>query len=153
MDCGTASSLLTSAGNPVCARAGLTMLDILLRDNLASRAEQMGALLREEFSRGVSTRGLHCVVGDVRGRGMTIGIDLVANGSLAEPDPVLARKAVYRAWQLGAVVFYVGGNVLEVTPPLTLSIDEAHEGVAILLEAISTAHNVTDAEVAPFSGW
>ena len=67
--------------------------------------------------------------------------------------PHRARKAAYRAWQLGAVVFYVGGNVLEVTPPLTLSESEAHEGASILLQAIAEAELISDDEVAAFAGW
>ena len=153
MDCGTASTLLTSAANPICARAGRTMLDILEREDLASRAADLGAQLHRELSEGVAALGLQDVVGDIRGRGLTIGIDLINDGDVAHKAPHRARKAVYRAWQLGAVVFYVGGNVLEVTPPLTLSEREAHEGAAILLQAIAEADLVSDEEIAPFAGW
>lgn len=153
MDSGTASSLLTSAANPICARAGLTMLKILLRDNLASRAASLGGLFQQVLAQGIAELGLHDVVGDVRGRGLTIGIDLVDGGDIRRRAAGRARKAVYRAWQLGAVVFYVGGNVLEVTPPLNLSVDEAHEGAAILLQAIAEAEMVSDDEVAAFAGW
>lgn len=77
----------------------------------------------------------------------------VRHGVRGHSIPDLARKAVYRAWQLGAVVFYVGGNVLEVTPPLTISVDEAGSGVAILLQAIAEAEMVSDEEVSAFAGW
>lgn len=153
LDCGTASTLLTSAANPICARAGLTMLNILERENLPSHAADRGAQLTRELAQGVAALGLEAVVGDVRGRGLTIGIDLVDGGDLGRRAPHRARKAAYRAWQLGAVVFYVGGNVLEVTPPLTLSEREAHEGASILLQAIAEADLITDEEIAPFAGW
>lgn len=153
LDCGTASTLLTSAANPICARAGLAMLNILEREDLPSRAADVGAQLTRELAQGVAALGLDAVVGDVRGRGLTIGIDLVEGGDLARRAPDRARKAVYRAWQLGAVVFYVGGNVLEVTPPLTLSEREAHEGASILLQAIAEADLISDDEVAAFAGW
>ncbi|MGA0092328.1 MAG: aspartate aminotransferase family protein, partial [Candidatus Nanopelagicales bacterium] len=150
LDSGTASSLLTSAANPICARAGITMLDILIRDDLATRAGQVGGAVRDALTHGVTQQGLHGCVGDVRGRGLTIGIDLVSDERSRQRAPGLARKAVYRAWQLGAIVFYVGGNVLEVTPPLTLSDQEAREGVSILLQAIAEAEQVSDDEVAAF---
>jgi 4-aminobutyrate aminotransferase len=153
MDSGTASSLLTSAANPICARAGRTMLDILQRDSLTDRARDIGEQIRRDLEQGVVVSGVQPLVGDVRGRGLTIGIDLVAAGDVTCRAPDLARKAVYRAWQLGAVVFYVGGNVLEVTPPLTISADEARDGVSILLQAIAEAEQVSDEEVSAFAGW
>ena len=66
-------------------------------------------------------------------------------------------KIIYRAWQLGAVLFYVGlrGNVLELTPPLTLTEAEAEAGVAIIEQAMTDVGRgvVTDADVAPFTMW
>ena len=66
-------------------------------------------------------------------------------------------KIIYRAYQLGAVFFYVGlrANVLEFTPPLTLSEAEADEGVAIIDRALTDvgAGLVADADVAPFMMW
>lgn len=152
-DDGTASSLLTSAGNPVCAAAGLAVLSVIERDNLAQRAGTLGESFRHALEAGVESRGLRDKVGSVRGRGLTIGIDLVKGGELGSPNPLLARKAVFRAWQLGAVVFYVGDHVIEVTPPLVLTNDELHEGVEILLTALSEAEQVTDDQIAPYAGW
>jgi 4-aminobutyrate aminotransferase len=64
---------------------------------------------------------------------------------------------IYRAYQLGAVFFYVGlrGNVLEFTPPLTLSESEVAEGFAIIDQALTDVSKglVSDAEVAPFIMW
>ena len=66
-------------------------------------------------------------------------------------------KVIYRAYQLGAVLFYVGlrANVLELTPPLTLSEAEAREGIAIIDQALTDVARglVSDAEVAPFVMW
>ena len=52
-------------------------------------------------------------------------------------DPRLAAQVVYRAWELGAVVYYVGGNVLEITPPLVLTESEASRAAEILGAAIA----------------
>jgi 4-aminobutyrate aminotransferase len=64
---------------------------------------------------------------------------------------------VYRAWQLGLIVFYAGtySNVLEITPPLILTEAEVDEGVAILDQAIDDAVNgrVDEAAVAAYAGW
>ena len=72
-------------------------------------------------------------------------------------DADLARKTVFRAWQLDAVFYYVGmhSNVLELTPPLILSEAEAKRGAAILAQAVedALAGRVSDAEVVRFAGW
>jgi 4-aminobutyrate aminotransferase len=87
-----------------------------------------------------------------------VGVDLVRDRASRDPVTVTTTaKVIYRAYQLGAVFFYVGlwGNVLELTPPLTLSEAEADEGVAIIDRALSDVSQglVTDAEVAPFMMW
>lgn len=62
---------------------------------------------------------------------------------------------VYRAWELGAVVYYVGGNVLEITPPLVLTETQALHGAEILGAAIgdAVAGKIDDEEVAKYAGW
>jgi len=90
--------------------------------------------------------------------GLAVGIELVHDRGSREPVPVTTTaKVVYRAWQLGAVFFYVGlrGNVLELTPPLTLREAEVEEGVAIIDRAMTDVGQgaVTDAEVRPFMMW
>jgi 4-aminobutyrate aminotransferase len=94
-------------------------------------------------------------VGDVRGHGLAIGVELVTERGSREPDPRLAAKTVYRAFELGAVVYYVGGNVLEVTPPLVISDEEVDRAVELLGQAISDAAAglVPDEAVAGFAGW
>ena len=93
-------------------------------------------------------------IGDVRGRGLAIGLELVDPGT-GERDPRLAAQVVYRAWELGAVVYYVGGNVLEITPPLVLTEAEAGRAVEILGAAIAdaAAGRVNAEEVARYAGW
>jgi 4-aminobutyrate aminotransferase len=99
----------------------------------------------------------HDMIGDVRGRGLAIGVELVENRDNRHPASKSCQKIVYRAFELGLLVFYVGtqSNVLELTPPLTLTQAEAEEGLAILDRAIGdvAAGRVDDAAVAAFAGW
>ena len=107
-------------------------------------------MLGDQLRAGVLSAGL-TQIGPLRGRGLSLRIPFVdADG---QPSPALARKSAYRVWQLGAVVFYVGGNVLEVTPPLVLSDSELTLGIDLLVRAIGESELVSDAEVAPFAGW
>ena len=91
----------------------------------------------------------------MRGRGLAIGVDLVTDRSSRNRDHALAAKTVYRVWELGGVVYYVGGNVLEVTPPLTLSDEEVDRAVELLARGIeeAAAGKVGDEQVAAFAGW
>ena len=146
LDSSTASALLTTAGNPACAAAGRAVLRTLAEERLPEAAAAAGDRLLAGLRKIDDPR-----IGDVRGRGLAIGVDLVTDG--VTRDPVLAQKVVYRAWQLGAVVFYVGGNVLEVTPPLTISDTEIDLAVEILARSIDEAGAVSDEEVAPYAGW
>jgi 4-aminobutyrate aminotransferase len=155
MDHAPAFALQTTAGNPVCAAAGRAVLNIIAEEGLIERANRIGARLAAGL-RELSAR--HSLIGDVRGRGLAIGVDLVSDRETCEPVPVATTaKIIYRAYQLGAVFFYVGlrSNVLEFTPPLTLRESEVDEGIAIIDRAMSDVSNglVSDADVAPFMMW
>ncbi|GAB6857139.1 aspartate aminotransferase family protein [Microbacterium xylanilyticum] len=154
------SALLTTAGNPVSTAAGRAVLRTIAEEGLVERAAEAGArfaaaLRRLAAGEGVSG-GLSAErIGDVRGRGLTIGLELVCDRDGLEPDGDLARRVVYRAWQLGAVVYYVGGNVLEITPPLVITDDEIDRAADVLDRAIADAiaGRVSDEEVQEYAGW
>lgn len=144
-----AAALLTTAGNPVCTAAGRAVLATIVGDGLPEQAAKVGAVLQDALHALDSD-----VIGEVRGRGLAIGLELV-NPATGDRDPRLAAQVVYRAWELGAVVYYVGGNVLEITPPLILSEAEAVRAAEILGAAIAdaAAGRVDAEEVARYAGW
>jgi 4-aminobutyrate aminotransferase len=155
MDYAPAFALQTTAGNPVVAAAGRAVLRAIADEDLIERANRVG----EKFLSGLralTTR--YAMIGDVRGRGLALGVELVSDRASREPVSVsTTAKVIYRAYQLGAVFFYVGlgRNVLEFTPPLTLSEAEAEEGLAIIDQAMTDVARglVADADVAPFMMW
>lgn len=153
MDYASAFSMQTLHGNPICASAALAVLTTIQAEGLARKARDVGSILMDEISRATSDLS---EVGDIRGRGLAIGVELVKKDS-KDPHADLARKVVYRAWQIGAVFYYVGmnSNVLELTPPLILSDDEARVGARILAQAIRDvlSGQICDEDVAAFAGW
>jgi 4-aminobutyrate aminotransferase len=153
LDAPPAAALLTTAGNPVCTAAGRAVLATIVGEQLADRAAKVGALLADGLRALAGSPGADRI-GDVRGRGLAIGLELV-DPETGERDPRLAAHVVYRAWQLGAVVYYVGGNVLEITPPLVLTEAEASRAVEIIGAAIAdaAAGRVNAEEVARYAGW
>ena len=88
---------------------------------------------------------------------MIQGVELVTDRESKTPNQPAAAKIVYRAWELGLILYYAGmwGNVLEITPPLILTRDEIDQGVAILAQAVDdvVAGRVDDEAVAAFAGW
>ncbi|MBC8038311.1 MAG: aminotransferase class III-fold pyridoxal phosphate-dependent enzyme [Rhizobiales bacterium] len=155
MDHAPAFALQTTAGNPVATTAGGAVLRVIEKDALAERASRLGVLFSGMLR---SLAGQHEMIGDVRGRGLAVGVDLVTNRQTREPVPAATTaKIIYRGYQLGAAFSYVGlkANVLEFTPPLTITEDEIEEGAAIVDQAITDviAGKVADADVASFMMW
>ncbi|MDT0309787.1 aspartate aminotransferase family protein [Streptomyces sp. DSM 44917] len=138
MNCLDANSISTFGGSPVTMAAGQANLGYLLEHDLQGNARRVGALLMErlrEAAAGVD------IVREVRGRGLMIGIELVAPGT-DEPSPVLASAVVEAAREGGLLIGKgggPGGSVLRVAPPLSLTEAEAKEGAAILERALAAA--------------
>ena len=154
MDVSEAFALITTTGNSVSMNVGRAVLQHIRDGGLIDNAAARGRQLMEGL---VALQGRHDLVGDIRGRGLAIGIELVTDRQTKEPATLEAAKVALRCYQLGVFVTYVGmaSNVPELTPPLTLTADEASEALAVLDEAIGdvAAGRVSDDEVAAFAGW
>jgi len=154
MDHATAFVFQTTQGNPVCCAAGIAVLKTIHDQHLVDRAARVGVHLADRL-KGLANR--HPLIGDVRGRGLAVGVELVRDPVGREPAKRETALTVYRAYELGLVLYYVGvnSNVLEFTPPLTLSEAEVDEGIDILDAALAdvAAGRVDETAAAKFSGW
>ena len=154
MNHATAFSFQTLHGNPVCSAAALAVLDTIEADDLVANAELVGERLKRALA-DLASR--HPLIGEVRGHGLAIGVELVADRGTRAPARRETAMLVHQAYQLGLVLYYVGvnGNVLEFTPPLTLTTEEAEAGVALLDQAFADVAEgrVTPETVAGFGGW
>jgi 4-aminobutyrate aminotransferase len=147
-------ALFTTVGNGTCCAAGLATVSAIEEDGLVARAAENGQYLHECLQQEL---GAYEIVGDIRGLGMIQGVELVTDRVSKTPNQPAAAKIVYRAWELGLILYYAGnwGNVLEITPPLVLTRTQIDEGVAILSQAIAdvVAGRVSDEAVAAYAGW
>lgn len=154
LDAGTGLAIFTAAGNPLSCAAGLATIEVIEQERLTENAAQVGTYLHQRL-RALQER--HPLIGDVRGVGLIQGVELVRDRQTKAPAAREAAKVVYRAFELGLLLFYVGtfSNVLELTPPLVLSEAEVDEGVAILDQALSDVEmgRVSDEVIAPYAGW
>ncbi len=134
MDCLGARSISTFGGNPLAAAAALANLDVLLRDDLQGNALRVGGRLRSGLEAVVArSEGL----AEVRGKGLMLGLELVRPGGL-EPDPAAASAVLEAARRRGLLVGKGGlhGNVLRLSPPMSISAAEADDGLGRLTEAL-----------------
>jgi 4-aminobutyrate aminotransferase len=137
MDCLSANSISTFGGNPVSTAGAKATLDYLLAHDVQANAAKRGSRLITGLRELAES---HPTVGDVRGKGLMIGVELVdpADGS---PAPHVASAVTEHAKARGLLIGKGGlyGNVLRVAPPMTLTEDETEEGLGMLTEAIIAA--------------
>jgi 4-aminobutyrate aminotransferase/(S)-3-amino-2-methylpropionate transaminase len=120
----------TYGGNPLACAAALAAIETIEAEGLAERARKIESLLIERLSR---LRDRDDRIGDVRGRGAMIAVELVRPGG-TEPDPRLARDVARAAHQQGVIVLTCGtyGNVLRFLPPLTISDELLNDAFDVL---------------------
>jgi 4-aminobutyrate aminotransferase-like enzyme len=125
----------TFGGNPVAAAAGLAVLDVVEEENLQERARGVGDLFRSGL-RGLGAR--HALVGDVRGSGLFLGVELVRDRATLEPATEEADYVVNRLRERGILAGTDGphDNVLKLRPPLVFSEAEAQQVVSALEEIL-----------------
>jgi 4-aminobutyrate aminotransferase len=153
MDTAPAFAILTTSGNPVVASAGIAVMETLQGEGLVDRARELGGTVMRHL------RELnHPQIGDVRGAGLAIGVDLVTDQQTRQPVDVLTTaKIIYRCYQLGLNLMYVGlaGNVLELTPSLLLSDEDAVTAVRLIGQSLDDVGGglVSDEQVRPYIMW
>ncbi len=137
MDCIQANSISTFGGNPLVTAGALANINYVLENDLQTNAFKVGSQLRTGLDR-ISDESE--IVGEVRGKGLMIGVELVAPGS-REASATAAGAVMEAARDRGLLVGKGGlyGNVLRIAPPLTVTEEEADEGLTILSEAIGEA--------------
>ena len=123
----------TFGGNPVSIAAALATVDILNREGIANAARVGGKMLE----RLQSWKQSHPLVGDVRGRGLMIGIELVKDKTTREPATALRNRVEELAFERGLMILGCGETSLRLCPPLIVSENEATVALDILEDALA----------------
>jgi 4-aminobutyrate aminotransferase/(S)-3-amino-2-methylpropionate transaminase len=123
----------TFGGNPVACAAALGAIETMGKEDLAASARRIGDIMLPRLRKLAEA---HPVIGDVRGRGAMIAIELVEPGTLV-PDAAAAAGVAKACHAAGLVVLTCGtyGNVLRFLPPLVIGEELLSEGLSILAEA------------------
>jgi 4-aminobutyrate aminotransferase/(S)-3-amino-2-methylpropionate transaminase len=126
----------TFAGNPVSCAASLAVLDVFRDEHVLARAEKQGVLVRTRLE---AMREQFPFIGDVRGLGAMLALELVRDRTTREPAPELASRLAKRASERGLILLTAGiyANVIRILAPLTASPEMMDEGLTILEHALS----------------
>jgi len=150
----SSAHLFTTGDYPVSCAAGIATIEIIERERLHENARRVGGHMMRRLQ---EMKEEHRLIGDVRGSGLLIGVELVRDRESKEPANTETAKLCYRAWELGLLTEYVGlhSNVIEITPPLILTEEQADRGLDLLEKALSDveAGKVPDEKIAPYTGW
>lgn len=119
----------THEKNPVACAAALATIEVIEEEHLLENARDLGdyALRRMQ-----AMKRKHAIVGDIRGLGLLMGMELVEDGKNEERAPDLAEEVMYKALSRGLGFKLTMGNILALTPPLTLARDEMDQALDIL---------------------
>ncbi|MCS0582815.1 aspartate aminotransferase family protein [Massilia pinisoli] len=130
----------TFAGNTVSCAAALAVLDTIEREGLVRHAAKVGKILRDGVA-DLASR--HEAIGDVRGVGMFVGVELVSDRASRTPDREFTTRVVNRMRDNGVLLSAcaMGHNVLKIRPPLILSADQAGMVIEVLDEALTAARS------------
>jgi 4-aminobutyrate aminotransferase / (S)-3-amino-2-methylpropionate transaminase / 5-aminovalerate transaminase len=127
----------TSGGNPVACAATIAVLDILREENLCERAQRFGKIMKDRLTRLMDRSDY---LGDVRGKGLVMGMEVVEDKKTREPSSRLCQEIVLRCAEKGLLVGIVGihSNVIRVGPPLVISEEEVNESLGIMEEVMTS---------------
>jgi len=125
----------TFAGNPVSCRAALAVLDLFEKKGLLSRAEQIGKMVLERFK---EFQERYPIVGDVRGLGAMVGMELVVDRKTKEPASAFTKRLIEICRQKGLLMISAGtySNIIRPLMPLVITDEQLDEGLKIIGEAL-----------------
>ncbi len=123
----------TFGGNPVSTAAAWTTLDVIENENLMQNAERIGSALKEHLC-GIAESSK--LIGDVRGLGLMIGVELVKDKVTKERAKKEANQVIQACFERGLMVLPCGPNGIRFSPPLNITIQEAEAAVQIFAEAL-----------------
>jgi 4-aminobutyrate aminotransferase len=136
MDWVPGSHASTFGGNPVCIAAALATLDVIEKENLLQNSAEVGAHM---LKRMADWPKKHRIVGDVRGRGLMIGVEIVKDQKTKEYGAELRDKIVELAFERGILFLGCGPSTVRIAPPLVVTKDEADAAIDALEESIEVA--------------
>jgi 4-aminobutyrate aminotransferase/(S)-3-amino-2-methylpropionate transaminase len=120
-------------GNPLAAAAGLASLEIIVKENLVRNSERVGAVMLAKLE---TLKEKYRFIGDVRGKGLMLGLDLVKDRATKEPVSKDVTQALFQECLRRGLVAMCYSPTIRINPPLVITEAQALEGLAIFDEAL-----------------
>jgi len=130
----------TFGANPVAVEAALATLDVIKTEHLMENAKRLGERAKKRL---LEMKEKYEIVGDVRGRGLFVGVEIVKDKRTKARGEAEAKEIMDYGFHHGLLVIMAGRNTLRVIPPLNISEEEMDEGLDILEEGISMVNSAT----------
>jgi 4-aminobutyrate aminotransferase len=131
----------TYGGNPVAVAAAHAVLDVIADEKLCERATEIGRRMTERLQKMAAGNTFSCM-GDVRGLGAMVAVELVKDRTTREPDTALTNALIAKAQENGLILLSCGpnANVIRLLAPLTIPFEQVQEGLDILERSLSEVY-------------
>lgn len=126
----------TYGGNPIAAISALATIEVIESEGILDQARETGEYIMDALAE-IQTR--HHTIGDVRGRGLMIGIEFVNDKDSRERNPVIRDRVIQSAFESGLLLISCGPNSIRMTPALNISRELVDEGLLLFEQALSVA--------------
>ncbi|HHT23949.1 MAG TPA: aspartate aminotransferase family protein [Clostridiaceae bacterium] len=149
---GAPQFMFNTAGNVLSCRAALATIEIIEEENLVANAVTIGDYMINRFNH---MKDKYECIGDVRGLGLLIGLDIVKDRSTKERDIEKTKKICWRSWETGLILAFFSSSVLRICPPLIITLEQAEHALDIIESAISDVEKgrVSDDVLQSIKGW
>lgn len=133
MDWEGGSHASTFGGNPVSCAAASAVIDVIQNEGLRENATKQGAYIMKRLDELAKKSE---IVGDVRGKGLMIGLEMVEDKDSKKPAPKKAEEVMMRSWKRGVAVITCGKSTIRIAPPLIITRELVDTGLDIIEDAI-----------------
>jgi len=148
----SSAHMSTSASNPLCCAAALATLDVIEKEKLVENSKKLGEYAMKRFR---DLKDEHEMIGDIRGKGLMLGIDLVKNRKTKERALNTTKKVCWRSWEQGLILTFFSNSVLRIAPPLVITKEELDKGIDIIDQSMKDVERgkVSDDILQKIIGW
>jgi len=142
----------TMGGNLVSNAAALATIAVIKEEKLIEKSKEMGDYIQNRLH---ELKKEHELIGDVRGRGLLIGVDLVTDGETKERAVKEAAKICWRCWERGLILTFFSKSVLRIAPPLVITKKEVDNALDIIEKSIKDLEEgkISDQVLKNICGW
>jgi 4-aminobutyrate aminotransferase len=126
----------TFGGNPIACASALATLQVIERENIMAQATKTGEFMKDAV---IEMQGRHPSIGDVRGRGLMVGVEFVKDHTTKERATALRNEVIQIGFENGLLMIPCGTNSIRFTPPLNVPHHLVEEGLQIFEHALTQA--------------